>query len=72
MPEVILSKRQREIVLLVGRDGLSWSAVARAMQCHPSTVRAHVKRITCKLAIDRKPREAMVVAYYTAMPKNAT
>jgi len=61
---MILSSRQRQIVRLVGRDGLSWSQVSRETGCHPSTVREHVKRVAYKLAIKRKPREAMVVAYY--------
>ncbi len=61
---MILSRRQRQIVRLVGKMGLSWAQVSRETGCHPSTVREHVKRISYKLEIDRKPREAMVVAYY--------
>ena len=61
----MISKRQLEIVLLVGRDGASWAQVSREMACHPSTIRAHVTRIKERLGIKRKPREAMVIAYHT-------
>jgi len=60
----VVSKRQMEIVVLVGRDGVSWARASRVLGCHPSTVRAHVERIKDRLEIHRKPREAMVIAYY--------
>jgi DNA-binding CsgD family transcriptional regulator len=60
----MISDRQMEIVILVGRDGASWARVSRVLECHPSTVRSHVKRIKDRLEIHRKPREAMVIAYY--------
>ena len=59
-----LTDRQLEIVIMVGKEGKPWAQVCRELSCHPSTVRAHVRRVMKKMDIKRKPREAMVVAYY--------
>jgi DNA-binding CsgD family transcriptional regulator len=58
-----LSERQMDIVVMVGRDGYQWERVARELSCHPSTVRAHVRRVMKKFDTSRKPREAMVEIY---------
>jgi len=59
-----LTERQLDIVVMVGREGMPWAQVCRELSCHPSTIRAHVRRVMKKMDIQRKPREAMVVAYY--------
>lgn len=59
-----LSPRQREIVVLVGRDDLSWKAVARTLGVHLSTVRNHVREICTRAGVEREPRTAMVELYW--------
>jgi DNA-binding CsgD family transcriptional regulator len=61
---VRLSPQQKIIVVMVGRDGLSWAATADSMQIHESTVRAHVARILRKFGSTRRPREAMTEIYW--------
>ncbi len=58
-----LSPQEREVVILVGRDGLTWKAVALTMGLHIGTVRSYVYRIRRKSGIDREPRQAMVELY---------
>ncbi len=58
-----LSTRQREIVELVGRDGLSYKAVARKLDISYSTVKVHVACLSRKLGSTRRPREA-IIEYY--------
>ena len=59
-----LTGRKLEIVELVGRDGLSWAEVADRLGLSIKTVECYVERIKGRTGIDRKPREAMVVAYH--------
>ncbi len=58
-----LSPQEREVVLLAGRDGLSWNTVALTMGVHVGTVRSYVQRIMRKSGVDREPRQAMVELY---------
>ncbi len=58
-----LSPRQLEIVVLVGRDGLSYKAVARRLGIGYGTVKVHVARISERLGSTRRPREAIVEFY---------
>lgn len=61
----MLSRRQTEIVVLVGRDGVEWKTVSRRLGLHPSTVRAHVRKVIERLDLRAySPRDAMVHAYY--------
>ena len=61
---VHLSPRQRQIVELVGGEGLSWKAVARRLDISESTVRVHLFRLMVKLGSTRRPREAIVEFYW--------
>jgi DNA-binding CsgD family transcriptional regulator len=61
---VTLSPRQREIVVMVGRDGLPWVEVARQLDISPSTVRSHVRTILQRIGSRRLPREALVELYW--------
>jgi DNA-binding NarL/FixJ family response regulator len=67
-----LSPRQREIVVLVGRDGKAWKTVAHEMGLHVSTVRNHVQAICAKYRVDRSPREAMVEVYWREVLGHST
>ncbi len=58
-----LSPREREVMVLVGRDGLSYRDVAERMGLHEGTVRTYVNRIMRKSGMSRRAREAMVVLY---------
>ncbi len=58
-----LSPQEREVVILAGRDGLTWNTVALTMGLHLSTVRVYVQRIIKKSGINREPRQAMVELY---------
>ncbi len=58
-----LSPQEREVVILAGRDGLTWNTVALTMGLHLGTVQSYVQRIMRKSGIDREPRQAMVELY---------
>lgn len=58
-----LSPREREIVVLVGRDALRYCDVAEQLGLHEGTVRSYVQRIMRKSGMSRPPREAMVMLY---------
>ena len=58
-----LSPQEREVVILAGRDGLTWNTVALTMDLHLSTVRSYVQRIVRKSGVDREPRQLMVELY---------
>ena len=58
-----LSPRQEEIVALIGRDGLSYKAVAKRLGLSVKTVHSHVRVIAAKLDSARRPREA-ILEYY--------
>lgn len=59
-----LSPRQREIVVLVGRDGKQWKTVAHEMGISLSTVRNHVSAIMVRVQSSRSPREALTELYW--------
>ena len=59
-----LSPREREVVVLVGRDGKQWKCVAQTMGVTLGTVRSYALRIMVKTGITRPPREAMVEIYF--------
>ena len=66
-----LSPRQLEIVVLVGRDGFSYKAVARKLGIGYGTVKVHVNRIRNKLGSTRRPREAIVEFYCNGMSEKS-
>lgn len=59
------SPRQRQIIVAIGRDGLTWDAAARSLGISVSTVQCHVARIREKVGDGRPPRDLMVRLYYT-------
>ncbi len=61
---VHLSPRQRQIVELVGGEGLSWKAVARRLNISLSTVRVHVARLMERLGSTQRPRHAITTYYF--------
>ena len=58
-----LSPQEREVVILAGRDGLTWNTVALTMGLHIGTVQMYVQRIVRKSGIHREPRQLMVELY---------
>lgn len=60
----MLSPREKQIVVLVGKHGMSWTNIATGLKLHRSTIRTHVNRIITKFQIDRKPREALTMIYW--------
>ena len=61
---VYLSPRQRQIVELVGGEGLSWKAVAKRLGISESTVRVHIFRLMVKLDSTHRPRHAIATFYF--------
>ncbi len=59
-----LSPRHCEIVDLIGREGLSYKAIAKRLGIAVKTVKAHVYTITAKLDSTRRPREAIIEYYH--------
>lgn len=59
-----LSPRERDIVEMVGRDGMLWPDVDASLGIHRSTRRTYVQRILSKFDSTRPPREALVEIYY--------
>lgn len=60
-----LSPRQREIVVLVGRDGAHWKTVAADLGISLPTVLSHVRKAMSRCGVtNRKPREACTAIYY--------
>lgn len=66
-----LSPREQEIVVMVGRDGASYKAIARSLGISVSTIRTHVGRICTKFRASRLPREALVRIYWSSVHTNA-
>jgi hypothetical protein len=67
---IALSPRQREIVTLVGRDGLAYAAVAEVLGISLHTVRTHVARfVDCVDAGNIKPRDALCTFYWQHIHK---
>ena len=58
-----LSPQERELVILAGRDGLTWKTVALTMGLHIGTVKMYVQRIVRKSGTHREPRQLMVELY---------
>ena len=59
-----LSPRQRQIVELVGGEGLSWKAVAKRLGISEGTVKVHVGRLMDRLGSTHRPRYAIVTYYF--------
>ena len=61
---VRLSPRQRQIVELVGRDGLSWKGVARRLGISEGTGKVHASRLMDRLVSTDRPRHAITTYYF--------
>ena len=59
-----LSPRQREIVVLIGRDGCQWETVARQLGIKLTTVRSHTQKILNRYPSTQPPRAALVELYW--------
>ncbi len=59
------SPRQREIIVLVGRDGAQYKTVARELGIKPSTLRSHIERILARHPSKKTPREALIDLYWS-------
>lgn len=60
-----LSPRQREVATAVGRDGLSWAAVAQRLGISHHTAITHAENARRRAAINAKRlRAAMVEVYW--------
>lgn len=60
-----LSGRQIQIVELIGRDRLSYKAVARELGISRHTVKAHAVQIRDRLGSELSPRDALTQYYVT-------
>lgn len=66
-----LSPRQLEIVVAVGRDGLTWEEAARHIGISMGTLQSHVSRIQTKMGDRRRPpRDLMILAYFHVVESN--
>lgn len=59
-----LSPREREIVILIGRDGLSDKRIALELGIGYWTVREYIKRIMARYPTKKRPRAACCDLYY--------
>lgn len=59
-----LSPREREVVELIGGEGVGYKAAGKRLGISAHTVREHVRRIARRLQSSRAPREAVVVLYH--------
>jgi len=59
-----LTPREREVVELIGRDGVGYKTVAKTLGISVHTVREHVRRVASRVESCRSPREAVVVIYH--------
>ena len=59
-----LSPRQREIVVLVGRDGKQYKTVARELGIKLCTLQSHIERITAKYPSNKQPRDVLIELYW--------
>lgn len=66
---VRLSKRMIEIVVLIGRDGLSNKAVARRLGISEHTYRSHVERICHRMGVPGRSREAIIAFFWRCRPE---
>ena len=62
--DVTLSPREREVLTLVVRDGMSDKRIAKHLGIAYSTVRTHIHRILVRNPSTKKPRMAMTDLYY--------
>ena len=65
-----LTERQMQVVVLVGRDGVTWDRAAREIGICVQTVRAHAKRVQIKGGLtEKRPRAAMSQIYWCRIHK---
>lgn len=59
-----LSLRQRQVITLIARDGLTVDSVARALKIHRTTVYQHIEKVARKTGLEsRRPRDVCFLAY---------
>ncbi len=63
-----LSPREREVLTLVGRDGVSYGEIAETLGISVSTIKSYVSRILARYPSQKLPREALAELYWRAMP----
>lgn len=63
MNEVELSPRMVEVVVLIGRDRLSYFAAGQRLGISEHTVRTYAQQIRERCNSDRPPREAIIDLY---------
>ncbi len=63
-PSVTLSPREREVLTLVVRDGMSDKRVAKQLGIAYGTVRTHIHRIMTRNPSKKRPRAALTDLYY--------
>ncbi len=59
-----LSPRQRQIVVLVGRDGAQYKTVAKKLGISIKTVHSHIERIVAKYPHTKRPRDVLIELYW--------
>ena len=59
-----LSPREREILELVGRDGMSDKLIALRLGIGCGTVRTYIQRILARYPSAKRPRAALVDLYH--------
>lgn len=63
MSEVDLSPRMVEVVILIGRDRLTYYAAAQRLGISEHTVRTYAQQIRERCQSERPPREAIMDLY---------
>ena len=57
------SPRQRQVIELIAREGMSYAEVAGRLGIHVSTVKVHVDKIVQRSGLDLMPRKAVFKVY---------
>ena len=70
MTSLPLSHRERQVMILVGRDGHQWKTVARALGVALSTAQEYGARALRKHGILRTGREGLVELFVRLSPNN--
>lgn len=66
---VKLSNRMIQIVILVGREGLSNKGAARRLGITDHTFRSHVEKLCHRLGVAGRSREAIIAFYWRNRPE---
>lgn len=63
-PKVKLSPREAQVVMLVGRYGLTYGEAASHLDISGRTVESYIGRILQRYPSEKRPRAAIIEMYY--------